>query len=154
MKKLLIIGLDGATWSVLIPLIEEGELPTLEKLLKNGCYGTLESTIPPVTGAGWLALATGKTPGKTGIIDFVNRKDKSYKLYPVTSFDFKGHSLWDYLSKVNKKIGVFNYPMLFPPYKINGFMVSGVGAFPEDNITYPPSLKRKLEQITGGMKFV
>jgi len=49
-QKLLIIGLDGATWDVLMSLIRDGRLPTLKKLIKNGSYGVLESTIPPVTG--------------------------------------------------------------------------------------------------------
>jgi predicted AlkP superfamily phosphohydrolase/phosphomutase len=149
MQKLLLIGLDGATWDVLMPLIKEGKLPTLKKLVENGVHGIVESTIPPVTGGAWVSLATGKTPGKTGIIDFLNRKDESYRLYPTNSEDFKGHSFWDYLSKVGKKVGIFNYPMLFPPYKINGFMVSGLGASPEDEITYPLSLKQELEQIVG-----
>ncbi len=149
MYKLLIIGLDGATWDVLMPLIKDKKLPTLEKLVKNGSYGVLESTIPPVTGGAWLSLVTGKTPGKTGVIDFLNRKDGSYKLYPTSSTNFKGHSFWDYLSKANKKVGIFNYPMLFPPYKVNGFMISGLGSSPDDDISYPLSLKEELEQVSG-----
>ncbi len=117
MRKLLIIGLDGATWDVLMPLIRNNRLPIFKKLVKNGSYGILESTIPPVTGAAWLSLATGKTPGKTGVIDFLNRKDRSYKLYPTSSADFKGRSFWDYLSKANKKVGIFNYPCYFPRIK-------------------------------------
>ncbi len=39
--------------------------------------------------------------------------------------------------------------MLFPPYKVNGFMVSGLGSSPNDEITYPLSLKGELEQIAG-----
>ncbi|EHP86159.1 alkaline phosphatase family protein [Methanotorris formicicus] len=148
-QKLLIIGLDGATWDILMPLIKMKKLSTLEKLVKNGSWGILESTVPPVTGSAWLAIATGKTPGKTGIIDFLNKKDDSYKLYPTTSSDFKGHSFWDYLSKANKKVGIFNYPMLYPPYKVNGFMISGLGSSPDDDISYPPALKEELEYVTG-----
>lgn len=149
MHKLLIVGLDGATWDVLMPLINKKKLPNLEKLVKNGTYGVLESTVPPVTGGAWLSLATGKTPGKTGIIDFLNRKDATPKLYPTSSFDFKEQSFWDYLSRANKKVGIFNYPMLFPPYEVNGFMVSGLGSSSDDNISYPLSLKEELEQIAG-----
>mgnify|MGYP000327284610 CR=1 FL=1 len=148
-QKLLIIGFDGATWDVLLPLIEEKKLPTLEKLVKNGSYGVLESTIPPVTGGAWLSLATGKSPGKTGVIDFLSKKDEIHKLNPTTSADFEGRSFWDYLSKVNKKVGIFNYPMLFPPYKINGFMISGLGSSPDDDVSYPLYLKKELEQIAG-----
>ncbi len=149
MKRLLIIGLDGATWDVLMPLIKKGKLPTFKKLVENGSYGRLQSTIPPVTGGAWLAIATGKTSGKTGIIDFLNRKDETHKLYPTSSADFKGHSFWDYLIKGNKKVCIFNYPMLFPPYKVNGFIISGLGASPEDEVSYPNSLKDELDQVAG-----
>ncbi|WP_209475318.1 alkaline phosphatase family protein [Thermococcus stetteri] len=60
-RKLLIIGLDGATWDVLMPLIEKKKLPTLEKLVKNGSYGFFKSTFPPVTGGAWLAIANWRS---------------------------------------------------------------------------------------------
>lgn len=69
MTRLLVIGLDGATFRVIKPLCNEGELPNLSKLLASGTHGILESTFPPVTGPAWAALATGKNPGKTGIFD-------------------------------------------------------------------------------------
>ena len=48
--RTLIIGLDGATWDVLMPLIKEKKLPTLEKLVKKGSYRVLDSIIPSVVG--------------------------------------------------------------------------------------------------------
>ncbi len=148
--RLLVIGLDGATWDVLMPLVEGGGLRVLGWLVRGGSWGVLESVVPPVTGGAWLSMATGKNPGKTGVIDFLNRRDASYKLHPVSSRDFKGCSFWDYLSAAGRRVGIFNYPMLFPPYEINGFMVSGIGVFPEGEITYPPSLKRELDEVSGG----
>ncbi|NJE26463.1 hypothetical protein E3E22_07515 [Thermococcus sp. MV5] len=56
MHKFLIIGLDGATWDVLMPLIKGEKLSTLEKLVKNGSYGVLELIVPPVTGDAWLII--------------------------------------------------------------------------------------------------
>ena len=124
-------------------------LPTLEKITKNGTYGVLKSLIPPVTGGVWLALATGRNPGKTGIIDFLNRKGDKFKLYPVTSNDFIGISIWDYISESGKKVGIINYPMLYPSYEINGFMISGVGAPANGRITYPPSLIDEIKENVG-----
>ena len=76
MAKSLIIGLDGATWNVIKPLAEEGKLPTFKKLMEEGVWGNLESTVPPVTGPAWVSFATGRNPGKTGVFDFLNRKFK------------------------------------------------------------------------------
>ncbi|RLE47527.1 MAG: hypothetical protein DRJ18_03130 [Candidatus Methanomethylicota archaeon] len=78
MKKLrvIVIGLDGATWKLIKPWAEEGKLQTLKRLMEEGAYGELKSTIPPITAAAWASLLTGKNPGKTGIYDFLYLKVK------------------------------------------------------------------------------
>lgn len=48
-NRVIVIGLDGATWNIIEPMVQEGKLPTIEKLMQDGCYGNLESCIPPKT---------------------------------------------------------------------------------------------------------
>jgi len=151
--KIIAIGLDGATFDVLNPLIEAGELPNIEMLKKNGAYGNLQSTHPPITGPAWLSMATGKNPGKTGAFGFVNTDERDYSLKPISSKTFTDNkAFWDYLSQSGKIVGILNYPMLFPPYEINGFMVSGLGSSEEDDITYPSNLKEDLDNLVSGYK--
>lgn len=149
-RKVLIIGLDGATFDVIGPLVQGGKLPTFKKLMDDGASGRLRSAIPPVTGPSWVSFATGRNPGKTGVFDFLVRERDSYSLRPINSEVFRGRSLWDYLGNSGWKVGIVNFPMLFPPYKINGFMVSGLGAWESDEITSPSTLKEKLNELTGG----
>lgn len=147
-EKILIIGLDGATWNVLNPLIESGILSSIAYLKRNGAYGVLDSVFPPITGPAWVSLATGKNPGKTGIFDFLNRRDKGFNLEPIDSRDFiKNGAFWDYLSQKGRKVGIYNYPFLYPPYQINGFMISGFGSPENSNIIYPSDLKAKLADL-------
>ncbi|NAT10277.1 hypothetical protein C4E22_01780 [ANME-1 cluster archaeon AG-394-G06] len=156
MIKLLIIGLDGATFRVINPLSDEGKLPTLKKLITNGVHGTLESTFPPVTGPAWPALATGKNPGKTGVFDFLNRiSSDGFETKAVSSSEIrKAKPYWDYLSHAGIKTGVVNYPCLYPPYKINGIMVSGLGSDPRDDISYPKEFKQLLIENCGNYRIV
>jgi predicted AlkP superfamily phosphohydrolase/phosphomutase len=150
MRKTLIIGLDGATWDIIKPLAVEGKLPTFKKLMEEGVWGDLESTIPPITNPAWFSLATGMNPGKLGMFDFLSRKDSTYNLHPSSSHDLQGKAIWDYVSAAgdgNKKVGIVNYPMLFPPYEINGFMISGLGSSEKENITFPKSLKERIDDI-------
>ncbi len=157
MKKLIVIGLDGATWNILLPLIKKDKLPTFKKLLESGVSGTLKSTIPPVTGPSWLSFATGKNPGKTGVYDFLNRDGVDLKLKSVSSNNYKGESVWDYLSNNGYKTGVVAYPTLYPPYPINGFMISGIGtpAYGNyGNITYPEELRKELDAVSDGYELV
>ncbi len=153
-KKVAVIGLDGATWKVILPLVEQGKLPNIKNLLEAGASGVLQSTFPPLTGPAWTSIATGKNPGKTGIYDFFNRISRnSYELGSLTSASMREvGTFWDYLSAAGIKVGILNYPFLYPPYPVNGFMVSGLGASIKNEITYPKELKEELFSACQGYK--
>ena len=70
MKKLIIIGLDGATYKLIDPLIQQKKLRNIARIKDKGFYGTLESTIPPITAPAWLSMITGKNPGKQAFTIF------------------------------------------------------------------------------------
>jgi predicted AlkP superfamily phosphohydrolase/phosphomutase len=149
-RKILMIGLDGATFDVLNPLMEEGRMPNLSKLIAKGASGCMLSTVPPVSGPAWTSLATGMKPEKNSIYDFTYRKAKSYQFQPLSSLDYAGKSVWDYLSKAGKRVGILNYPMCVPPYKVNGFMSAGLGASQDSEFTFPTDLKQELNKVAGG----
>jgi predicted AlkP superfamily phosphohydrolase/phosphomutase len=151
MTELIVLGLDGATWDVLNPLIDEGRLPNIESVVGGGHSGTLHSTYPPITGPAWLSMATGQNPGKTGVFYFLNRTDpESFEFESFGSEKFEGESFWDILNHQGRSAGILNYPMLYPPYPIDGYMVSGLGSPEDETITYPSDLARELEQVCEG----
>jgi len=143
--KVVIVGLDAATWNVLIPLIRNKKLPNLDFLLKMGSFGTLESTVPPVTGCAWLSMATGLNPGKTGVIDFL-KKDNNFGLTPVNSSYFRNRSFWDIISQKGKICVLLDYPMVYPAYPLNGATVSTWGGKLD---TFPKKLKREIQDLVG-----
>jgi len=149
LRKTLIIGLDGVSWDVLQPLFKKNITPTLKKLSENGVIGRLRSVVPPVTGPSWLSIATGKNPGKTGIIDFLVRENNN-KLRLLNANDFiKNNPFWNYIDK--KKI-IINYPLLFPPYEINGVMVSGVVISEKADFTFPKDIKNEIYSVAPNYK--
>ena len=135
--RTLLIGLDGATWDVLNPLIQDGTLPNIKRIIEEGVSGELRSIIPPVTGPSWLAMAAGLNPGKIGVFDFIKTDKDDFALSPITSNDFKGKALWDILIKENKRSCILNFPMLYPPYEINGVMLCGLGCEDSKNMSCP-----------------
>jgi predicted AlkP superfamily phosphohydrolase/phosphomutase len=148
-RKTLIIGLDGATFTVLAPLMKKNCLPNIQRMMAKGSSGTLQSTIPPVTAPAWLALATGMCPDKAGVYDFVIRRDAQYHLRSLNSSYFHGRAIWDHLSQHGRTVGLLNYPLLRPPYPVNGIMVAGIGAVPGEEYTYPASLKDEFYKVLG-----
>jgi len=144
--RVLVIGLDGATFDVIRPLVHNGKLPTIERLMKNGVYGDLISTIPPVTSPAWPSFMTGKNPGKHGVFDFVGR-GRGYSRVIKTARDIKAKTLWRFLSDAGKTCIVVNVPVTYPPEKIKGCMVTGMLTPPGACYVYPPEIYRELEKM-------
>lgn len=141
-KKLLLFGLDGGTLDIIQKMGKEGKLPTFEKLMKNGVYGKLESTIPPITTPAWASMFTGLNPGNLGRVDRFGLNEK-YKedLKPI---DWRGLFFWDFLSERGFKTGIVNAPGIRKIYRINGFMLSG---FSKDDKIYPEDFQIEREKI-------
>ncbi|MFQ6080988.1 MAG: alkaline phosphatase family protein [Candidatus Bathyarchaeia archaeon] len=148
--RILIIGIDGATFDLIKPWVKEGWLPNLAKLIERGVSGKLESTMPPCSIPAWISFATGKNPGKLGVYDLMERRNNGYTVKPWNPSSLKGKTLWDILSDYRVKVGILNFPGTFPPRKVNGFMVTGMLTPSEKkNFTYPESLKSELNHVVG-----
>ncbi|MFQ6116085.1 MAG: alkaline phosphatase family protein, partial [bacterium] len=98
-EKVFVIGLDGATFDLILPWANAGKLPNLNKIMENGVHGPLRSTIPPITPTAWASFRTGKNPGKHGVFDFYKRKANSYERRVTNSADIDGKALWTILSE-------------------------------------------------------
>ncbi len=125
-RKVLLIGVDGATFDLIRPWAEAGILPTFRQLMTQGATGELQSVMPPVTPAAWGTLATGMNQGKHGLFDFYARRDGSYESMVVDASHRHGVSLWRLLSQAGLRTVVFNVPATYPPEPVNGAMVSGL----------------------------
>lgn len=122
--RLVIAGLDGATWHVLEPLIQAGNLPTLARLCEQGMRGYLTSVWPPISAAAWVSMLTGSNPGQHGVYDFRNLDLSRYSAHDeqlASSASYQLPTLFDYVS------GVIAYqtPLTYPPWPIQGVMVAG-----------------------------
>jgi len=148
--QLLIIGLDGTTWDVLDPWIKEGVLPNLARLRQNGSWGNLNSSIPPITAAAWSSFMTGKRPGKHGVYHFIKLFDEdnatTNKPELVNARSLKSPTMWDILGHHNKKLGLINIPMTYPPRPVNGFMITGLLTPKNASVfTHPPELSNNIK---------
>jgi len=152
-QRVVLIGLDGATFDLLLPWMEQGELPTLKKLKDEGVAAPMTSIMPPISAPAWTSFFTGKNPGKHGIVDFFYRKDGSYEIVPVNSRDNKAETLFSILSRAGKKVVLVNIPVAYPPEQVNGILISGLQTPSEsDDFTYPKELKEELDRVCGGYR--
>ena len=111
MAKLALIGIDGATYDLIRPMVERGELPHIARLLREGASGDLESATPPITPPAWVSMMTGLNPGKHGIYNFMKRSRGSYGLELVDSSLFAGSDIFSVLGSRGWSTGAFSVPM-------------------------------------------
>jgi predicted AlkP superfamily phosphohydrolase/phosphomutase len=134
-KKIIILGMDGLSPEIIEPMMEEGKLPNFTRLKEHGSYSHLSSTNPSQSPVAWTGFATGQNPGKNGIFDFIYRDPNNYRLQLSTTHIkgskveslLKGVPFWKYTSDKKITTVIITCPVTFPPQKIYGRMLSGMG---------------------------
>ena len=150
MSRLIILGLDGATFDLILPWAAEGKLPAFARLLSTGSHAPLQSVIHPFTAQAWSSMVTGANAGKHRIFDFWERDFGVYG-FRLTNASYRAApALWKLISQVGRRVIVVNVPMTYPPEPVNGLLISGwdtpgLGAA----YTYPESLKAELPELAG-----
>ncbi|MBN1314882.1 MAG: alkaline phosphatase family protein [Anaerolineales bacterium] len=149
-NRVAVFGLDGITFDLLQPWIDQGLLPNLASLIKNGASGRLRTTIPPVSASAWASFFTGANPGKHGLIDFTYPARHGYEIRVSNSQTCAAPPIWDLIGQAGKSVGVISMPMTFPPKPVNGYMLTSfLTPSPESDYTFPSSLKEEIHEKFG-----
>jgi predicted AlkP superfamily phosphohydrolase/phosphomutase len=126
--RLLVLGLDGATWSVLDPMRQRGLMPNLDAFLARAASGTLRSIVPPVTTAAWTTMMTGCGPARHGVFDHRYYDAAEGRMKVNHSGRIRVPTVWHLLSGTGRSSVALNVPGLYPPLKVRGIVVSGMDA--------------------------
>ena len=155
--RLLVIGLDGATFDLVAPWAASGELPTLARLMAAGTWGALRSTLPPATFPAWTSLVTGVNPGRHGVLDFVERVPGTLRLRFVNGSHRRTPALWTRLSATGRRVAVLSVPATYPPEAVNGVMVSGfdspVTTGVDGSFVFPRAFHAEMRGLIGRLPF-
>ena len=127
-KKVIFVGLDGATWNQFDKFLQNNTMPNLKNILKSGTKGSLKSYFPFTSTSSWLSILTGANPGKHGVPHLGTKERKEIPI------------LWEILSKQNIKNLIVNDLSTYPPLKINGIMISADFSDPRSNSSKKSSL--------------
>ena len=145
--KVFLLGLDGATWDLIMPWISEGELPTFKMLIKGGAWGILESCIPPITLPAWACMLTGKNPGKIGAVHFLMRSSESYEFKVVKLYLEKVNPLWSMLNTSGKRSALFYVPTIAPDFQSFNGMYIPSDVIPCGEYPYPQQLSTLINKF-------
>ncbi|RJP80611.1 MAG: hypothetical protein C4524_03120 [Candidatus Zixiibacteriota bacterium] len=179
--RMIVLGFDGVEPSLVQRWMGEGKLPNLQKLMAQGGYRELGSTIPPQSPVAWSTFATGSNPGGHGIYDFINRSPQDYLpglatlilkqpdlllgVVPTSKAHGEitrgGVSFWKVAADSGVHATLLTIPYTFPPEEVGeGRMLSGLGTpdLRETNSTFTylatDLTPEELAESVGGGKLV
>jgi predicted AlkP superfamily phosphohydrolase/phosphomutase len=153
--KVLVIGLDSTPPRLLFEEFRD-ELSNLRELMDTGVFAPLRTIHPPITIPAWMAMCTGMDAGEMGVYGFRSRDNHSYTEYTLSmSHVFSGvRKIWDEIAERGKKSILVGIPPSYPPYPVNGSMISCFLCVDASmDYTYPSTLKAEIESLVGEYVF-
>src|SRR5215207_6094549 len=126
--NVLMIGLDGATFTLLDPMMQAGDMPFLQRMVGRGVRADLMSTRNPLTPPAWTAMITGRSPEVHGIYDFFRPTFTGDGGVFLRINDFRDNhceTIWSIANRGGKRATSMNFFGMAPPPKIDGYVISG-----------------------------
>jgi Flp pilus assembly protein TadD len=156
--RALVLGLDGADWKVIDPLLAQGKLPNLARLIASGVRARLRTIDPILSPVVWTTAATGFLPPEHGILDFLVTDTRTGQKQPVTSRQRKVKAIWNLLGEAGVPVGIIGYWATWPAEPVDGYVVTDRVAYQlmgqsrgsDDDPrgkTFPPDLYRRLRPL-------
>jgi len=149
-RKLIFLGLDGLDPGLAEQFMAAGKLPNLRRLRDEGGYRRLRTTFPPLSPVAWSTFATGVSPAKHSMFDFLNRNLRSYMpelssarvreprrvlsigkyriplSAPIVEMRRKSRTFWKILGEHFITSTILRVPITFPPEQFNGRVLSAM----------------------------
>lgn len=141
-RKIVLLGLDGLSWKIVDPLLDQGRLPNLKKLIDQGARGEIIDEPPLDSPKIWTTIATGVEPSEHGIQERVVLAEGSNEPIPINSTLRRRKALWNQFSDLGRQVGFVNWFITWPAEPVNGFMVTDRARFESPMTVYPEWIGR------------
>jgi Tfp pilus assembly protein PilF len=147
-RPVIFIGLDGADWSLLDQYIQQGTMPSLARLVREGVSGTVATLHPPLSPLVWTTMMTGVSPLEHRVLDFLRVNPSTHQREPITSDERVVPAIWNMATDGGKKVGALGFWATYPAEPVNGLIVSDrlftflySESSPPPGVVYPQSLE-------------
>lgn len=125
-RSVLFVGLDGADWQFLEPLMAAGRMPNLARLEREGSGGVLVTEQPPLSPLLWTTMMTGRGPLEHRILDFVRFNPSTERREPIGSDERRVPAVWNLASDAGREVAVIGLWATFPAEETKGLLVSNL----------------------------
>lgn len=145
--RVILVGLDGTPFGLIQKLAQNGVMPNLGRLMRDGACVPMRSSLPFVSSVAWSSVITGSNPGKHGIFGFTDLEPMSCKYkFPMLS-DLKAEPFWETLNRREIKTVVINVPATYPAPQVDGVLISGFVVPDFEHAVYPKKLLPILKEM-------
>ncbi|MBI1902832.1 MAG: alkaline phosphatase family protein [Planctomycetia bacterium] len=125
--RVLVIGLDGATFDLLVPLAGLGVLPNLAALMRDSALAQLRSTRPYITPVAWSTFLTGCGPESHGVLDYRYLDHARRELALNNHTRLRAPTIFECLASAGGHVVSIDLPMTWPPpAKVPGVILGGL----------------------------
>lgn len=156
--KVMVVGVDGATFDIIEPMIAAGKLPEFKRLMSSGTYARFRSQRPMFSPVLWTTIATGHNRKEHGIRYFVTRdEDGSGRRRLISTRERQRQPLWNIVSPFKKSVGAVGWWVTWPVEPVNGFTVSDrvahsrwaswTNSQPSTQLTFPKELLEEIKEL-------
>ena len=143
-RRTVIIGIDGAPFSLIQELSDQGVMPFLGCLRRGGVFRPMRSSVPAVSSVSWSSIITGHNPGEHGIFGFVEMMPGTYTLRFPNFLDLRRPAFW---SQREGTCVIINVPATYPAQPLNGCHISGFVSPRLSKAVYPVSELPTVEAL-------
>ncbi len=154
--KVLILGVDAGDWRMADPLIAAGRMPNLAALIRRGVRADFHTLRPMLSPLLWTSIATGVTPERHGILDFISPDPLTGEMVPVSSAFRRVPAFWNILTEFNVSQGIVAWLATWPAESVSGTLVAdrfGFLAFAgqaregDRGMTWPPEYEEHARTL-------
>ncbi len=120
MSRVLLIGWEAADWRLLRPLLKQGRMPHLQKMVTHGASGDLGMTLPRLASSLWTSAVTGKRAHKHRVLRPTADPKRSAGGDPERHCS----ALWNILDQSGLSSIAVGWPVTSPAESTRGVIVS------------------------------
>lgn len=142
--RAIIIGLDGVPFGLLNDFAHTGVMPNTGKIIQNGLFMPMRSSVPEISSVAWSSIITGQNPAEHGIFGFIDLMPNSYKIRFPNFTDLQSPPFWQLAQGMSI---IINVPSTYPVRKMNGVHISGFVSIDINKSVHPASLVPQLEKL-------
>ena len=143
-NKTVLVGIDGASFTLLKELMDCGVMPELKHIVEDGIFTRMNAPIPDNSAVSWSSIMTGANPGTHGIFGFTELIPETYTLRFPNFLNLQANPFW--LQNPDKKYIIINLPFTYPAQCLNGILISGFVSPDLERAVYPSGFFKVLKE--------